>query len=227
MSRFPKRSEVEGGQFTQVDFNRDTTLVQKKEFASLLTKKNRQAFLELTTQLTQPGQKSEKDGVQVEFLREKDSMDFSSRPRQYFKLYLEGQTFFVKKCPFVASVGFGGGAQEILDMQDAKKLLSNLIDTEIPDYQLGYEDAKDTYLFSKWDEALKVNLDDYLDNIDSSSNPEPSQEIDRDWLVEKVKEINKVLKPHFSDLDSVNLAYDLARKKIIVFDLIKKANHAD
>ncbi len=192
-------------------------LTQKKDLAKKITKPLKAAFLALMDELSADLNKQSVINTekQISLLRVGRRADRDGLRSEYFKLNFEGKDYFVKKI-YKNFSRYGGGSQEVEGMQVAKELLKDYPWIEIPDYQLGYFDGKNSYLISSWNPALEIDLEQYL------KYKIPKTE--KNWkTVHEIKKrvglVSERLEYKFSDLEDYNISYDPKTDKLILFDL--------
>ncbi len=213
---FPKRREFDGGKYVEVEFGRGKKLVRNAEIGHLLTRPNRGIFVELIDRAAKLSGEQEKNGMKMEMVGRK--IGSSGRSRYYYRMQLEDNIYFVKRTPTKELQDFGGGAGEITAMSEAGKLLEGISGVSVLEYHVGFEDNYETFLVSRWDDGLRENLEDYMGRIRLL----PDKQAEYEYLIQKKDEIVRILRPHFYDVDTHNMAYDTKYNKIIIFDLIKK-----
>lgn len=206
---FPKRSELPGGEFTQIEFNNGQILAQQKDTTEVITRKNRNDFLELINKATDLEGVYEQGGLKIQLLN--TALTVGGK-RFYFKLNLQGHDYFVKKTSSKQLKEFGGGANELIVMNQAKSLLAGLQGVRVAGYKLGYQDKEYSYLISDYNENLAVTLEQYL----------LSEPINIDDIEKRVEKIKKILQPHFQDVKDYNMSYDKDTDEIVIFDLFTK-----
>jgi len=212
---FPRRTKLEGGRFTEIDFGNNKKVVRNHEIGSLLIHQNRKIFLDLIKKAQKPWEMVSNGEAKMEMVGTRSTNGVQRS--FYYKYRLNGKDYFVKRIPTKAKSEFGGGAYEVAGMVEAGEMLKNISGVEVVNYHLGYEDNYDTYVISTWNDSLREQLDTYLNRKNGQILPDNLESI-----MQRVKKIKEALKPAFSDIFLYNMAYDEKRSVIIVFDLKKK-----
>jgi hypothetical protein len=202
-----KRTSIENGEYSQVDFGQKAKLVQKTELAGELSKERRQTLLRILENLSKAGDKVEENGMKVEYIEQ------GIRYGRYYKLDVDGKNYFLKYLP--TRTAQGGGAQEVLDMVEVNHDIQELEGVEVVDYKFGYQDKNHMYSISAWDESLRKNM---RVQFETGQIDYPKAE----GLWKRVDMIQKHLGKKYYDVDIRNMAYNPEADKIIIFDLIKK-----
>lgn len=135
----------------------------------------------------------------------------------YYKFDIPENSFFVKRIPAALNYETGGGTGELYDTQEAKNLLAGLENVEIVDYVLGYDGTKYKYFVSKWNPNFESTLA-YLEDIKEKGKQPTEQELK---LLERIKNIQKILGIKYWDTNPHNMSYDPRTGKIYLFDLNK------
>ncbi len=177
-------------------------------------------FNKLKKGLRQRGEKVKDADMELELIGGAIATD-------YYKLKVAESSFFVKVTGKQNEMT-GGGFREIVSMEKARRVLKEKgIDwAEVVDYKLGYDDGKNKYFVSEWQDFLQVSIARYLGptiKFYGAGADEMQQKFDvLDVLRAKVRELKKVLSDQFGDIEDYNMSYDPISKKIYIFDLKDK-----
>lgn len=216
MTEFPRREKIDE-EFTQINLGPEKSLVYNQEISHLLTKKNREDFLELIKLAkTKNGKTAEKDGNKIVLIGLNPTQGRGGSSH-YYRASMDENDYFIKEVSVKQLKDYGGGAGEIRAMIKAKELLKDFPDVEIMDYQLGYQGNRKTFLIAKYNQVLETNMGEYLDSL------EDNKELEKMLLLKhRVEEIAKILRPYFFEIKYQNMAYDEKTDKVIIFDLMEK-----
>ena len=163
----------------------------------------------------------EDEGVKVTLI-EKPQIANKQPLGSYLKVEVNGEAFFVKTVPGFYSEG--AGTKELVSLKKAKKLLKDLKDVEVVDFQLGYQDNKGTtYFVSKWEDGIV--LENYLQELEIRIGQAGDVKLAHDITVEqgrlmaRFEEIHLLLEDRFSDVSEGNIFYNPKTQKLTVFDV--------
>lgn len=149
----------------------------------------------------------------------------------YFKMMLGGESFFVKKSLKTTNLGL----DEFKATAAAQEVLEGLDNVRVVEMQLGYQDKKQSWYVSKWEELEGAGFVPYdslaVTGFDDYGKMVSSQEF---WLgfeseeeYEEVKEKVNIIKRRLEqaslnvDVDS-NLFYNRQTKTFILLDLTNR-----
>ena len=147
----------------------------------------------------------------IEYKPKPQSFAYGKRRSWHYKVDHSGESYFAKRTVGRMVEQTGGGQGEIIAAEDARELLKHLDWVEVADYQIGYQDDRESFVITKWQPALELTIEEYL-----KTNPDNAE-----LVRERAKELKKILKG-FYNVREDNMAYDLATGKVILYDLNEK-----
>lgn len=168
----------------------------------------------------------ENDGISVVSEPNLNTRKSKTRETFYYKVKINGKEFFLKRLRSQLGEEYGGGYQEFKDSAEAEEMLRSMSGVRVVNYKLGFESNKHWYFVSEWNSALETTLEDYLNELKKQASGTDASageaNIKHNLLLEKARQIQKLLKEKFDDVFAYNMAYDPKADCIVVFDLNKK-----
>ena len=156
------------------------------------------------------------EDVRITLINNTGTTDFSmNNPGIYMKVDASGESFFVKRIyGYHPNKEWSLGVAEFESMQKAKEALKGLPKVEVVDFQIGYENGRDsTYFVSKWIED-GILLREYFKESDLNED-------ERQKLIMRYRAIKYRLtaKHSFIDVGEHNIIYVPDTDMLFVFDV--------
>lgn len=134
----------------------------------------------------------------------------------FFKVEVDGKSFFVKSYRQDTSDSMHGGFREAMSTESAREKLRGIPGVRVVKAQLGYfmeDKTRNNYFVTGWED---------LKPLSSKWRQEIKDEQERNFIEDKIRKIRSVLETkYFYDIGPVNMFYDPTNGDIVLFDLME------